>query len=283
MTDATESSEANTPQTWVELLESHEQFPSIIARLMQLMGRLLVYTHLKEDDHLGNLILGFMVSSRMDADDLMTLSHRDSHHGAQYPLRVLFERTVTLKYLSRNPDQVQKFLNYDAVDWFQILNGINSLTGMTVSEPAWSNINTRATAARKENKQEKCSVCHYQKPTSWTTLNTKDMAEKVGLGHLYLNCYLFPSKLMHPTLWGTHERVKHNNPMYNTMKCLHHLLIETILIHRRHFIGIHGKPYVTPMMTSALQRFLDIWVFSETSFDGVLTRGQEREGKWIYY
>jgi hypothetical protein len=43
---------------------------------------------------------------------------------------------VTLKYLSQNPEQVAAFKEYDAIDWDQILKGVNDLTSMTVGEPA---------------------------------------------------------------------------------------------------------------------------------------------------
>lgn len=272
--------EIRTPQMWAELLKWRADFPDIIHKWLKVIARLIVHTQIRDDDELGDLIIGFMVSSHMDIDDLMTLTHKDSHHGAQYLLRALFERTVTLKYLSRNPEQVSGFKEYDAVDWDQVTKGIHALTGMTVGDSARANITRKATEARAKNKQEKCPVCKNQKPTSWTTLNTKEMATRVGLDHLYLNSFLIPSKLMHPTLWGTRERVTLDSPMYNTLNCLHYLMVEIILVHRRHF---KGKQFVTPIMGNAVLDFLAVWVFSDTSFDGVLTHGEERRGKPIYY
>lgn len=272
--------EVQTPQSWSELLAWREDFPAIIHRWLKVVERLIIHTNIRDDDELGDVIVGFMVSSLIDMNDLMTLTHKDSHHGAQYFLRALFERTVTLKYLSQNPDEVSAFKGYDAVDWDQILTGIYNLTGKTVGEPARVNITKRASEARAKNKQEKCPVCKNQKPTAWTLLNTKDMAARVGLDHLYLNSYLMPSKLMHPTFWGTRDRIQSDKPLYNTLNCLHHLMIETILIHRRHFIW---RQVITPIMGNAIVDFLNVWVFSETSFDGILTRGEERKGKRVYY
>jgi Family of unknown function (DUF5677) len=269
-----------TPQDWAELLESREDFPAIIHRWLKVMLRLIIHTHLQDDDLLGELIIAFMTSTHMDTDDLMSLSYRDSHHGAQYFLRALFERTVTLKYIAQHPEQAKTFIDFDALDWDQVLKGIQTLTGMSLSEPALSNLATRAKETRRKYKQEPCSQCGLRKQTSWTTLSTKDMAAKVGLAHLHLHSFLIPSKLMHPTLWGTDERVKRNSPMYNTLNCAHQLLVETILIHRRHFIR---KQCVTPMMGSVIRDFLSMWVFAETSFNGVLTRGQERKGHQVYY
>jgi hypothetical protein len=272
--------DVRTPQTWEQLLAWREDFPAIIHKWLDVIVRLIAHTKVRDNDELGDLIIGFMLSSHIDINDLMTLTHTDSHHGAQYFLRALFERTVTLKYLSQNPGRVGTFKEYDAVDWDQILKGIQDLTGMTVGDPARANIARKANEARVRNKQERCPVCKNQRPTAWTTLNTKDMADRVGMGHLYLNSYLMPSKLMHPTLWGTRDRIRPESPMYNTLNGLHYLIIETILVHRRHFIG---KQFVTPIMGNAVLDFLRVWVFSDTSFDGVLARGEKRDGKQIYY
>jgi hypothetical protein len=270
----------SVPHSWAELLAWRPEFPAIIDRWLKSIVRLIIQTHVQNDDQLGELIIGFMTSTHIDANDLMTLSHQNSHYGSQYFLRAVFERIVTLKYLIRNPDKVEDFINYDAVDWEQILKGVHHLTGMSVGEQAWTNISSRAKEARKKNKQEKCLVCGNQKPTSWTTLNTKDMAQSVGMGHLYLNCYIFPSKLMHPTIWGTRERIKDGNPMYNTLNCLHELLTELILIHRRYFANRYR---VTPLGVAAIRDFLRVWTVSQSSFDGLLTMRHEQDESVVYY
>jgi hypothetical protein len=272
--------EVHTPQTWAELMEWRKDYPAIIHKWLQVVARLILRTKVREDDELGDLIVGCMFASHRDINDLMALGHRDSYHGAQYCLRALFERTVTLKYLSQNPQLVSDFKDYDAVDWDQILAGIRDETGMAVGEVAQANLSTRAKAARAKNKQEKCPVCKNQRPTSWTRLDSRQMATQVGLDHLYLMGFTIPSKLMHPTLWGTRDRLGSSSPLYNTLHCMHHLLIETLMIHRRHFVG---KQYVTPIMGNAILDYLKMFVFSQTSFDGALPHGEEWNGKRIYY
>jgi hypothetical protein len=135
-----DQNEIHTPQNWVELLKWRKDFPLIVSRWMKVMARLILHTKIQDKDELGNLIVGFMTSSYMDIDDLMTLTHKDSHHGAQYFLRAIFERTVTIKYLSQNPERVATFKEYDAVDWDQILKGIHGLTGMTIGKAAQENL-----------------------------------------------------------------------------------------------------------------------------------------------
>jgi hypothetical protein len=75
--------EVQTPHTWAELLEWREDFPAIIHRWLKVIDRLIVHTKIRDGDELGDLIVGFMISSRMDVTDLMTLAHADSHHFGQ--------------------------------------------------------------------------------------------------------------------------------------------------------------------------------------------------------
>ncbi len=278
--NGTKQNAASTPQTWAELIEWRSNYPDVIHKWLQVMGRLVLRTRVRDDDELGDLIVGCMFASHRDINDLMTLSHADSHHGAQYCLRALFERIVTLKYLCQKPEYLQDFKAYDAVDWDQIISGIYENVGISMEPEARENLSKRAAELRKKNKQEKCQVCKNQRPPSWTRVDTRQMAKQVGLEHLYLMGFTIPSKLMHPTLWGTRDRLTHNTPLYNTLHCMHHLLIEILMMHRRHFIG---KQYVTPIMGNAILDFLGVYVYSQTSFDGVLQRGQERNGQRIYY
>jgi hypothetical protein len=67
--------EVHVRHTWAELLEWRKDFPAIVHRWLKIIDRLIVYTKIQDDDELGDLIVGFMVSSRMDVTDLMTLAH----------------------------------------------------------------------------------------------------------------------------------------------------------------------------------------------------------------
>jgi hypothetical protein len=74
----------------------------------------------------ARLILKFINACLPDIDDFITLTHCDSHYGAQKILRSLYERTVTLKYIAANPSAAEKFVSFDAIDWDQVLWGLRS-------------------------------------------------------------------------------------------------------------------------------------------------------------
>ena len=112
-----------TPHTWNELVAWKPDFPTMMHRWIQTMKRLVLASPVQDDDLIGQLITSFMTASAFDLNDLMTLTHVNSHSGAQNFLRSLFQRTVTLKYLVANPGEAQSFVGFNAIDWEQVLKG----------------------------------------------------------------------------------------------------------------------------------------------------------------
>jgi len=244
------------------------------------MRRLALSTYPQEEDLVGHLIVAFTVAFLPDLDDLLTLTFHNSHHGAQRILRTLYERTFTLKYIFENSSEAKRFMDYDALDWEQILAGIHTITGLALQEPGRTRLAEAAAKARIEYKQEKCSACKKPKYLGWSSLNSKDMADRVDLGHMRLHAFDMPSKLIHPSYWGLRNLISKSSPMVNTLNCAHELIVQMVLIHRRHF----AQSGFTPLMGAAIIDFLGVWVFSQTSFGGILTRGQIRDrGIRIYY
>jgi hypothetical protein len=79
--------------------------------------------------------------------------------------------------------------------------------------------------------------------------------------------FIHPTKLMHTTFYGTMEFMKSGPPIHNILNTAHELLVQSILIHRRHFAKASAP---TPIMKAAVKDFRRMWVFAETSFDGML-------------
>jgi Family of unknown function (DUF5677) len=120
--------ETRSPQKWREFLEDKPNFPSLTHRWMLLLRNLAIHTPINEQDHVGHLIMTGIVMSLSDVDDIMTLSHHDSHVGAHKLLRSLYERIVTLKYISENPEQAESFIDFDSLDTEKIMAEIKAKT-----------------------------------------------------------------------------------------------------------------------------------------------------------
>jgi hypothetical protein len=267
-----------TIRSWDELLEWKPAFPAMMHKWLRRLTSLVIHTHPQDNDLVGRLIVNFINACLPDINDFMTLTHADSHHGALKILRSLYERTVTLKYIAANPSEAEKFMDFDAIDWDQVLVEIEKLTGFGLTEPSRTNLKKRTEKARQEFKQAPCPQCGMRKQTSWTKLTAKDMASRVDMGHMHLLTFVMPSKLIHPTAWGMREVNSLEPPLYNNLHSLHELIVQLVLIHRRHFEG--GK-LLTPMMYSVIEDFLSVWVIAQTSFGGLLR--EYKPGTFIAY
>jgi hypothetical protein len=255
-------------KNWQGFVSEKPPFASMLYRWMCLLRNLAISTPSNEDDLVGHLIMTGIVMSLADVDDILTLSHKDSHSGAQKILRGFYERVVTLKYIASNPSEAARFMDFESIDTSKVIAEIHALTGLEMNPASKANLEAAVQTARTRYKQKRCETCKQEGPMSWTTLNSKDMAERVGLGHLYLHAFLITSKLIHPTYWSVRD-ISSGSPVYNTLNATHELLVHLLLIHRRHFAPHCG---VTPMMNTAINDFLSTWTISISSFDGLLTK-----------
>jgi hypothetical protein len=267
MSDDGNTSEPHVPETWEKFVEHHPAFPDMMWRWLSLAQNLLKQTPLEEGDDLGFLICSLMAASLVDFNDILVLAHANSRSGSPKILRSLYERTVTLKYLAEHSTEVENFIGYQCIDWQQVLVACEEKTGQTLHDRVSKRFADAATEARKKYRGETCPTCKQRKQTNWTPKSVKELSECAGLYHLHAHSYIFPSKLMHPTYWGTIEFLQRESPLYNVLNCAHELLVHNILIHRRHFAP-EAQP--TPMMIAAVEDFTRIWVFAETAFGGLL-------------
>jgi hypothetical protein len=96
---------------------------------------------------------------------------KDRHWGALKLLRVLFERTVTLKYIAQNPGEAEAFLGVRR-------GGLEcGLVGhrKTIRNPGRTketqqHFQKAAKDARDRFRQEPCKECRLRKQTSWLSV-----------------------------------------------------------------------------------------------------------------
>lgn len=254
-------------ETWEEFVAEHPYFPDLLWKWISVTENLLKVSPTREGDDLGFLICGFTAASLADINDILTLTHAGSRSGAPKIIRSMYERTVTMKYLAANPTEVPAFIGYQSLDWEQVIKECEARSNAKMSDHARSNLANAALEARKQYRGDVCSRCGMRKQTNWTPKSPKQLAEVAGLDHMHFFGYILPSKTMHTTFYGTMEFMKSAAPTYNILNTAHELLVQSILIHRRHFARDHVP---TPMMISAVRDFCRTWVYAETSFDGML-------------
>jgi hypothetical protein len=126
-------------------------------------------------------------------------------------LRSMYEHTVTLRYLHDYPDEVEDFIDYDAVQQFKLMQPIFETFG-TDALPA----ETIAEVQRKyEEVKEKfmitdCKKCGTKRVNhSWNKLHFAAMAKKTGpIGSLIVPGYFIPLRHAHSTFKAITDRLE---------------------------------------------------------------------------
>lgn len=254
----------SVPNDWRSFTAAMPTFTTLFHKAFQTIPKLVLDTTPPEDDTAGLVIVQLMMASMPDLNDILTLSSHDGHWGALKLLRSLFERTVTLKYIAQNPAEAEAFREFDALDWQQILSGIEAKYALRPSEEARSSIAEAAKTARKTYRQEPCSVCGLRKQTSWTPKSSKELADLTGLAYMHFEGFVLPSKYIHPTYFGSRGTSSDATPMNNTLKRTHALALETIITHQRYF---HPRGPISEAVHELVRDFFSIWGYSETNFD----------------
>jgi hypothetical protein len=127
--------------------------------------------------------------------------------GAIKLMRSFYERVVTMSYLATEDGakEIQKFIDYSAVHWHQMLVEAEEIhPAFEISPEARQKIVDDYEAAKERFKDEKCPTCKRRGQISWTRVTMKDMATKVGedVRRVCHNAYLTPTFHLHTTHWG---------------------------------------------------------------------------------
>jgi Family of unknown function (DUF5677) len=156
----------------------------------------------------------YMLGHECEGDffEILLLAGNGYGIGALKLLRGLYERAVTLVYLSEHPDEVELFLNYFAVSQHKLLEAIRSTYGRDTladdertkeQEEFYKNVcdDYRVTA---------CKTCGTTRVNhTWNKLDLVAMAHATGgLGKLIVPAYYWPLRHSHPTVSGMLARVE---------------------------------------------------------------------------
>ncbi|SRR6266481_64780 len=129
-------------------------------------------------------------------------------------LRSMYEHTVTLRYLHDHPDEVQDFIDYDAVQQFKLMQpifetfGADALPAETISE-----VKRKYGEVKQKFKITDCKKCGTERMNhTWNKLHFAAMAKKAGsVGSLIVNGYFIPLRHAHSTFKAITERLEKTN------------------------------------------------------------------------
>jgi hypothetical protein len=183
--------------------------PDLILSLQRLTNRTVTTKTLAD-----RLVFAFTQIAVEDFAEIIVLCKAGYGLGALKSLRSLYEHLVTLSYISKNPTEADRFLDYQPINEGKVLNqakelGQEGLFGL--SQEHMEEIEKAYKEAKKSFQVSLCKTCKTTRTNfSWSTLSIPEMARHADK-FLYEMCttlYLLPTFHTHATVPAVVSRVK---------------------------------------------------------------------------
>ena len=190
--------------------DQRDQFDAFQKRhpgAIEILGRITVRAyamHTKCNKGLSNHQLAVMAMAHMALDDFYELVFVGTHgegFAAQKLLRSMFERVVTLRYLTKHPERLDDYLTYSAIETSKLMRALEESFGpgvFTSEQLAVANQEAKDVADRYVSSA--CPGCGAKRPAmSWAgALDFHAMAHDAGLAKLVGPAYVVPLGHAHP-------------------------------------------------------------------------------------
>ncbi len=240
----------------------NEQFPCFVGihpALQQLRDKIFVGKFAVRPHPADHIIFGLGRVCVEDFEQILNLCGNGFGIGALQMVRSLYERQITAAFISKYPDEVDAFTDYDTihtrklVEQFktvykndpEILNGI-------VSQEEQARIEDQFKAVKKRFMKTKCEACDTKELMfSWHALDVGAMAGKgqqPALKDFYPYTYFLPLLMSHSTFKSVDARVVFRDDgswsfesegqrreIKKALVFAHHLLIHVFDLQNKHF------------------------------------------------
>lgn len=162
---------------------------------------------IKLENRLQDICFGLGRTSFEDFLEITFLGVNAFGAGASKILRSLYERAVTIAYLVQNPEKVDRFVQFAAIQEHRALQATLNTVKESDVDAAMGPGNTVAEIRDRYNKYKAdfkataCPQCGVTTPPSWD-LDVASMVRRVGdpYDKLYVLAYTGPNFLIHATL-----------------------------------------------------------------------------------
>ncbi|MBU1052761.1 MAG: hypothetical protein KKC46_02895 [Proteobacteria bacterium] len=195
---------------WQDFFDKHplwpEKYKLLTSTLSKIFNREITTVSFADSIvfHLGRLCVE-------DFNEIFLLCGNGYGIGSLKILRGLYERVVTLGYISDNPTQAESFLEYHHIHKGKMLIhakeffDLEKIIDAKELETAKNNYKTY-----KDKFQEiDCKRCKTKRTMfSWSKLDTLAMAQKIGLDGLYFPGFFYPTLQTHTTPTSLISRMK---------------------------------------------------------------------------
>ena len=197
-------------EEWKVFLDKHPLWPEKYKLLTSTLTKIFIreITTISPADrvvfHLGRLCVE-------DFNEIFLLCGNGYGIGGLKILRGLYERVVTLGYISDNPNQAEPFLEYHHIQKGKMLIHAEKIFDLE------KDIGAEELKVAKENykiyknkfQEIACKKCKTKRTMfSWSKLDTASMAKKIGIDGLYFPGFFYPTLHTHTTPTSLMARMK---------------------------------------------------------------------------
>ena len=197
-------------EEWKVFFDKHPLWPEKYKLLTSTLTKIFIreITTISPADrvvfHLGRLCVE-------DFNEIFLLCGNGYGIGGLKILRGLYERVVTLGYISDNPNQAEPFLEYHHIHKGKMLIHAEKIFDLE------KDIDAKELVTAKENykiykdkfQEIDCKICKTKRTMfSWSKLDTLSMAQKIGLDGLYFPGFFYPTLQAHATPTSLMARIK---------------------------------------------------------------------------
>lgn len=191
-------------------------------------------------------------------------------YGALKILRSLYERAVTMAFLSENPSEVDAFLNYHAVAQYKLMQALKESFGPTVLPiEIMEKTDDEYTKFKDDYLITLCPKCNTKKVNhTWHKLDIVSMAKKTVFGSLIVPGYYLPMSHTHSTVHALLSRLEETsdggmgfNPDLqpkeadNALMTAHNIILGVIETQKKFF----KLDQLEGPLQTCFQDFIDIW------------------------
>jgi hypothetical protein len=224
--------EAEQPP-WVTLGDSRvwpnleRDFPGIYPVFKRLAGTMEKVFN--RNIEFTNRCMAVYSTGRLACEDFVEIAFLAEHgygFAALKLLRGIYERTVVGRYIASNPDEAERFHDYNVIDAQKFSNRASGVYGSDWNPRIDPDRQKEYEAARKEFKYEPCSQCGRPPQDSFTRLSLPAMArtikspdrevirlrdgteKEITPEDAYLICAAMPNAHIHASMWSFFQRLK---------------------------------------------------------------------------
>ena len=168
---------------------------------------------LHDPSELDRVIFYFGIRICQDFAALTLLAAHDFGLAATALLRGMYERIVTAAHLRAHPQEVEAFLDYDAVQARKALNRLReAYTFNEDDEVAFDAIEERYQQVKERFATTECPHCRRSPMPNWTTTDFVTMARSLDpLGAIIASAYDVPLAQAHATARSINSLLKIEN------------------------------------------------------------------------